>query len=34
MPKVKTPSGKEVPLQWTKIWKGKYSEQGKNLKGG
>ena len=34
MPKVKTPSGKEAPLQWTKIWKGKYSEQGKNLKGG
>lgn len=34
MPKVKTPGGKDTPLQWTKIWKGKYSEQGKNLKGG
>lgn len=34
MPKVKTPSGKDAPLQWSKIWKGKYSEQGKNLKGG
>lgn len=31
---VKTPSGRDTDLQWTKIWKGQFSEQGKNLKGG